>query len=312
MIAQAKNLQSKILDIKYGRIKQGLKLDIPEIDEHLRYKQGNFNLVIGHANSGKTTIVIYLFVLWAIKYNLRFLIWSSENTPQSIVRKIIEFKMGLPITEATDEQINTAVSWCDNHFKIIDVEDLYTYKQLIKESKQIKEAWDYHCLLIDPYNSLSKDPTLQKLVGNSHDYDYQVASELRLLAKKENITVYLNAHGVTSAMRAVHQTGHEYEGLPKPLGMADVEGGGKWGNRADDVISIHRYTQHPTRWMVSDIHVVKVKETETGGRPTGMDTPISLRMQAGNVAFTVAGKDVIDHSKVATMKVPNINPKLAF
>jgi len=45
MIAQAKNIQDKILDIKYGRIKQGLKLDIPEIDEHLRYKQGNFNLV---------------------------------------------------------------------------------------------------------------------------------------------------------------------------------------------------------------------------------------------------------------------------
>ena len=51
--------------------------------------------------------------------------------------------------------------------------------------------------------------------------------------------------------------------------MADVEGGGKWGNRADDVISIHRYTQHPTRWMVSDIHVVKVKETETGGTANG-------------------------------------------
>ena len=62
MIAQAKKLQDKILDIKYGRVKEGLKIGIPEIDEFLRYKQGNFNLIIGHANVGKTTVIIYLFV----------------------------------------------------------------------------------------------------------------------------------------------------------------------------------------------------------------------------------------------------------
>jgi len=303
MIAQAKNIQNKILDIKYGRIKQGLKLGIPQIDEHLRYKQGNFNLVIGHANSGKTTIMIYLFVLWAVKYKLRFLIWSSENTPQSIVRKIIEFKMGLPITEATDKQINTAVSWCDNHFKIIDVEDLYTYKQLIKEAQQIKDAWNYDCLLIDPYNSLSKDPTLQKLVGNSHDYDYQVASEFRLLAKKRNITLYLNAHGVTSAMRAIHTNG-EYQGLPKPLGMADVEGGGKWGNRADDTLCIHRYSTHPTDWMYSNIFILKVKENETGGRPTPFDSPIQIKMKINNVGFEYLGSDLLKEKESITDKIP--------
>ena len=46
MIAQAKNIQNKILDIKYGRVKEGLGIDIPEIDEYIRYKQGNFNLLI--------------------------------------------------------------------------------------------------------------------------------------------------------------------------------------------------------------------------------------------------------------------------
>ncbi len=102
MIAQAKNIQDRILDIKYGRVKEGLKIDVPEIDEYLRFKQGNFNVIIGHANVGKTTVIIYLFTLWAIEHNLKFLIWSSENTPQSIVRKIIEFKMGKPITEASD------------------------------------------------------------------------------------------------------------------------------------------------------------------------------------------------------------------
>ena len=76
----------------------------------------------------------------------------------------------------------------------------------------------------------------------SHEYDYQVASEFRLFAKKRSVAVYLNAHGVTDALRRVHPRDHEYEELPQPLGLAGVEGGGKWGNRSDDVICIHRYT----------------------------------------------------------------------
>ena len=72
MIAQAKDIKSKILDIKYGRIKEGLRIGIEDIDEYLRFKQGNFNLIIGHANVGKTSLTTYLFTVWAIKHNLKF------------------------------------------------------------------------------------------------------------------------------------------------------------------------------------------------------------------------------------------------
>jgi hypothetical protein len=295
MITQSLKIKDKILDIKYGRVKEGLKIDIPNIDEYIRFKQGNFNLIIGHANVGKTTVIIYFFVVWAIKHNLRFLIWSSENTPQSIMRKIIEFKMGLPIHTASESQISEAISWADKHFKIIDVEDLYTYKQLLKEAKAIKDAWDYHGLLIDPYNSLSKEHQLLRTVGG-HEYDYQVASELRLFAKKEEITLFLNAHGVTESLRRTHPKGHEYENLPLPLGLAGVEGGGKWGNRADDVICVHRYTSSPIDWMYSHLHVLKVKENETGGRCTPYEEPIKLRMSRNNVGFEFMGIDIL-HSK---------------
>jgi len=295
MITQSLKIKDKILDIKYGRVKEGLKIDIPNIDEYIRFKQGNFNLIIGHANVGKTTVIIYFFVVWAIKHNLRFLIWSSENTPQSIMRKIIEFKMGLPIHTANESQISEAISWADKHFKIIDVEDLYTYKQLLKEAKAIKDAWDYHGLLIDPYNSLAKEHQLLRTVGG-HEYDYQVASELRLFAKKEEITLFLNAHGVTESLRRTHPKGHEYENLPLPLGLAGVEGGGKWGNRADDVICIHRYTSSPIDWMYSHLHVLKVKENETGGRCTPYEEPIKLRMSRNNVGFEFMGIDIL-HSK---------------
>jgi len=296
MIINSSEIFKRLLDIKHGRVKEGLKIGVPDIDEYLRYKQGNFNLLIGHANVGKTTVILYLFVIWALKHKKRFLIWSSENTPQSIQRKIVEFKMRKPITKAEDADIKDALEWSDTYFKIIDVEELYTYKELLEEAKDIKDAWDYDAILIDPYNSLIKDKQLYKEVGG-HEYDYQVSTEFRLFAKRNNITLFLNAHGVTEALRRMHPKGHEYEGLPMPLNIASVEGGGKWGNRCDDLICIHRYTSHPTDWIYSNLLVLKIKEMETGGRCTPFDEPIKLKMEKNNIGFTFMDKDLLDKNK---------------
>jgi len=303
MIAQANKLQEKILDIKYGRVKEGIKIGVPEIDEHIRFKK-NLLIAIGHANVGKTTTLIYFYVLWARKHGLKFVIWSSENTPESILRKIIEFYMGKPIQTATDAEISNAVSWANKQFKIIDVEDLYTYKQLLKEAQQIKDAWDYDGLLIDPYNSLAKDASILKMVGNAHEYDYQVLSELRIFTKQNNIQICVNAHGVTSALRQVHHSGHQYEGLTRPLAMSDAEGGSKISSRADDIWCIHRYVAHQSDWMFSHIHVLKVKENETGGRPTTFEDPIQLRMKVNNVGFEFMGTDLMKYkSKIQKLNV---------
>ena len=59
MIASVKDLKEKVLDIKYDRIEQGLGLGINEVDEWLRFKRGAFNICVGHANTGKTTVILY-------------------------------------------------------------------------------------------------------------------------------------------------------------------------------------------------------------------------------------------------------------
>ena len=178
------------------------------------------------------------------------------------------------------------------HFKIIDANKTYTYRELLDLCKVVKDAWNYQGLLIDPYNSLIKDPKLISSVGG-HEYDYQATTELRIFAKKNNIAVWVNTHANTSALRIMHRLEHEYAGHPIPPNAADVEGGGKFVNRADDFLVVHRYIQHPTEFMISMIHVRKVKETETGGRPTSIDDPIKLRALVNNVGFSINGVSVL-------------------
>jgi hypothetical protein len=156
----------------------------------------------------------------------------------------------------------------------------------------IRNEWEYTGALIDPYNSLTTD---QKKLGKTgmHEYHYEVASAIRVFAHKNNVTTIVNTHPVTEAMRKLHYKGHPYEGMPMPPMTSDIEGGGKWGNRADSVVIIHRYSQHESDWIYTHIHVRKIKEMETGGRVTPLETPLVLQSIIGNVGFKLNGRNLL-------------------
>lgn len=292
MLINFNDVKDKLNKIRTGQQKEAYKLDIQEIDEYIRFKEANFNIVLGHANVGKTTVILYMMLLYAKRLGIRWLVFSSENEPHSIVRKLVEFLEQKPINKIEETDFNEHIGWIFDYFKIVDTSSLYTYRQLIELGTAIKKAWDYKGMLIDPYNSLIKDPEMSKSIGG-HEYDYQATTEMRIFCKKHNVSIWLNTHANTNALRMKHPIGHEYVGHPIPPMASDVEGGGKFVNRADDFLCIHRYLQHPTEWMYSHIHVRKVKEIETGGRPTPMDEPIKLRSIVGNVGFEIDGNPLL-------------------
>ena len=123
---------------------------------------------------------------YALKHNLKWLIFSSENTDYSIARKLIEFKTSTPVQQLPDAVIEKELEWINDHFKIILVDKIYTARVLMKEAKVIKDEWDYDGILVDPYNSLEKDHQLLRSVGG-HEYDYQIDSEFRLFCKENNV-----------------------------------------------------------------------------------------------------------------------------
>jgi hypothetical protein len=138
----------------------------------------------------------------------------------------------------------------------------------------------FHAGLIDPYNSLKIDLSgFSKL--STHEFHYEALSDLKLFGKKNNFGLWINHHAVTAALRAKDGE-KKYPVAPQ---KADTEGGGKVSNKADEFLTIHRLTQHPDDWMITEIHVRKIKDTDTGGRVTGIDTPVKLEMYKGGCAF---------------------------
>lgn len=303
MLINLEKTLDKLNKVRTGKTKEGLALGIKQIDEHMRFKPGNFNVILGHANVGKTTVVLYLMLMYSLKHKLRWLVFSAENEPYTLIKKLIEFMEAKPINLVKADAYQARVEYINNHFKFIEPEALYTYKDILELAKSVKDAWDYHGIMVDPYNSLMKDRKLLQGI-NSHEYDYEATSAFRIFCKANNISMWLNTHAATEALRKKHAKEDFYAGHPIPPMGADVEGGGKFINRADDFLVIHRYTQHHSEWMFSHIHVRKVKDIDTGGRPTPMEEPIRLKSIKNNVGFEVGGKNYLTMEPPKKQELP--------
>ena len=67
ILKQGDSLQY-LLDVKDGKIKQGLGIDC-FLDEHLRFKPKQLNIILGHDNVGKTYWINWYFLTLALPNN---------------------------------------------------------------------------------------------------------------------------------------------------------------------------------------------------------------------------------------------------
>jgi len=291
----------KLNDFRNGKVKEALKLGNKELDASFRFVAGNMNFILGHNNVGKTHFTFYLMLLYSIKHNIKWLVFSSENDPVQLIKKLIEFLEGKPINKIEEADYEKSRDFVYNHFKFIDINRQYTYKELLDLAKNIKEAWDYDGLLIDPINSLRKDLTNT----NGYEYSYTQLTEIRLFCKKYNVSTWICAHAVTESLRRKHNPTHEFGGQVPPPSLGDSEGGAVNGNRSDDFLIIHRYISSPDSWMYTRLFVAKVKEISLGYKPTSHEQPILFRSILNNVGFEIGGINLIKYRTKKQLKIDN-------
>lgn len=257
-------------EIRLGKVDTGLGIGIDAFDNHIKWKQGQFNMVNGHDNVGKTDVLLWYFVCMSKLHGKKHLIYSSENTVRSQVFKIFNFWTGRRLDKdytIDDRGFQHTLNEISDYFEFIPNNKRYTaYDILDLASKKHHDG-----LLVDPFNSLMVE------TSNKHQEDYDICANLRIFGEQNNTNVFVNAHLVTQAARNRYPKDHIYEGHLSAPEKADTEGGQKFANRADDFWTIHRMTQHTERWNIGELHVRKVKETITGGCVTPRDKPLELR-----------------------------------
>lgn len=278
-VAKREDTDGYIQSIRNGTFQMGLSTGFPKLDEYWRIKPASLVIVNGHDNVGKSFMMWYFAMMSVRLHNWNWIIYSAENKMGGIKKKIIEFMYCMEIKDFSDEKLDQAEKWFDEHFVIIKNKTEYNYLDIINMGKKLIAKKRYDCFLVDPFNALDPDDT------SKHEFDYRTLSKFRLFIEQTGCGMYVNCHAITEAVRRVHPKDHQYAGYPCPPSKADTEGGAKFSNKADDFLTIHRMPQHQFDWMWTEIHVRKIKENETGGKQTYIDQPVKLRMIKGSVGF---------------------------
>ena len=266
-------------DFSQGKIEIGLDTGDTQLDEYFRYKK-EFVIMNGHSNVGKATTALYLIANAAIRHDWKWVIYSSENRTASVKMQLMQFASDRKVGDMTYAQRKQAYKWVKDHFTIINNNQVYSYSDIIVFMEKVMKQQHIDAIFVDPYNSLKLDMKGSNI--GVHDYHYEAASEFLTFSTSNNVAVWLNMHAVTEAQRRKGD-----DGLPIAPYAEDTEGGGKFVNRADCFITIHRKVQAPDHNIrkLSEFHVRKVREVETGGQPTPLDEPYKLLMNLSHTGF---------------------------
>ena len=273
-----------ILKYKNGELDVGLTTGNQILDKNFNFKR-EFVMINGHSSIGKTTFMMYMIVSSAINHDWRWVIYSSENNSASIKMKLLQFACGKTVKELSEREITGMMRWISDHFVIIDNHKTLSYTEILLYAEKIARHRRIDGMLIDPYNSLRIDLSSARGVS-VHEYHYEAASEFLTFSQRMNMAVWCNAHSVTASQRLKGN-----DGMAAAPDAPDTEHGGKWVNRADCFITLHRKIHHPDvdKRRETEFHVRKVRNQETGGEPTPLDLPYVFKMSTNGCSFEMNG-----------------------
>lgn len=296
-ITPQETINQYLQDYKNGKISKGLGVGSPHIDDFIRFKNGQLTIINGLDNVGKTVWVLWYFLALSVKHDLKWCIYSGENKSGQLVRQLIQFQTGKHLKDLTMSEIFEAEVKISNWFTFVDNSNFYKSTALF----DIFKKGNYDGCLIDPFTGMDREFT--------HAANYGFLNECRNFCNSTNKSIYVNTHVVSEAARRTFPEGHQYAGYSMPPSKSQSEGGQPFGNRTDDFITIHRLVGHETRKFITEVHIRKIKDTETGGEVTPIDRPLDFEFNSG-LGFVISGQNVLTHVVKDDLAMGELKPDL--
>lgn len=270
-----------LLDYKDGKISQGLGIGCV-LDDYLRFKTKQLNIVLGHDNVGKSYFMLWYFLALAVNHNLKFVLWMGENSSGQVMRDLIQMYSGRKFSELTKHEILAYQNELEQNFQFISNEQMYTPQEILK----LIELTDANVGFIDPFTGLNR--------GMQHSDNYEFLNYTRDFCNRTGKTLYISTHPNSESGRnsMLYPQDHHWFGHLKPPLKAHIEGGKPFLNRCDDMIVIHRLVKHAEMKYQTMVEVEKIKDRDTGGQQTELNTPLLFDYNYG-LGFKIGGVDPI-------------------
>jgi len=244
---------------KAGGLPRGSLTGWPSIDRLYTVGLGQWTVVTGVPNSGKSEWLDALLVNLAKREPWRFYIYSPENWPLELHHsKIIEKYIGKPFNPGPnerldEEELDQAETWMDGKFhfgkpKSPDIVSIV--EEAIEHVASMAEQWKTG-IVLDPWNQLEHyRPAHQAMT----EYVSAALSAVIERVREYGVHLWLVAHPA----KLRRDRDGKYP-VPTPH---DISDSAHFWNKSDNCITVHRDMAEGSQEV--DIHVQKVRFKHIG------------------------------------------------
>ena len=243
------NIWENVLNYNENGIKN-YSINLGDSDNYFNLAFGEWTVVTGIPNSGKSDFIDQVLVNLTTKYNFRTAMFSPESYPYEGHIKRIADKLNGKACNSDD--LNNTKDFIEEHFYWvkIDLENL-TLKGILDAFRQLVFQKGVNVLVIDPWNML--DHSAQR------DFTYigKLLSEITQFCQQTNTHLFLVAHP-----RKIESD----NGVFKKPNLYDISGSADFYNKAYNGLVCFRSVGQKTQYgsdMVT-IYVEKIKRKENG------------------------------------------------
>lgn len=253
---------AEVIRIYRSGRRKGLSTGWRSVDDLYTIAPGQFTVISGLPNAGKSEWLDALMVNLAESQNWRFILCSLENTVDEHKIKLSCKRLRMPFDEGYVARMGEgdlvgALEWINAHFEWIDPgETDVTADFIFDAAEQLHIARPANGFVIDPYSEIMRP--LGRDVASETEFVGRLLTRLRRFTVAENLHSWIVAH--PHQMRPAKQG----EALKAPL-LQNISGSAQWANKPDCGIVLHR-DKAETGSRVIEVHVKKIRHQPWIGR----------------------------------------------
>lgn len=243
------NIWQNVLNYNENGIKN-YSIGLSGGDEYFKMSMGEWSVVSGIPNSGKSDVLDQVLCNIAMKHDFRCAMFSPESYPyEGHIKRIANKLMS---KNCSNDDLDAVKNFIEQHFYWIkiDLENL-TLKSILDAFKQLVFRKGINVCVIDPWNML--DHSAQR----DHSYIGRTLSEITQFCQQTKTHLFLVAHP-----RKIESEGGQYK---KPT-LYDISGSADFFNKAYNGLIVYRNIGQKTSYGSDSvkIYVEKVKRKENG------------------------------------------------
>lgn len=216
---------------------KGLITGMDNLDGIYSIDFGQYTIVTGPPQSGKSEMVDSICLGYAMKYDYRIGFASPENKPNhlhadKIIRKLSGFRPSGDISK--NKIVQSSLDFYLEHFYHVEFNDGYDLSRLLRKFREMVKRKGVRVFVIDPFNKIRLKESFSKHI-NEYSSDY--LQEIDVFCRETKSIIYLVAHP-TKLKKAEGTNSYV---MPSAY---DIKGGGEMFDMAYHILGVRRNMEY--------------------------------------------------------------------